>query len=65
MKKVTVRVSTNRIGSECETSFNVEDGEGEESIEEFARLTMFDMISWDYKIEDLKSSLKVGKQPTK
>lgn len=50
MKRVTVRVSTNRVGSECKDSFEVEDDATEEEIEEMAKDAMFSMIEWNWDV---------------
>lgn len=51
MKTIRVYVSTNKVGSQCETSFQVEDNLSDEEIEEFAKEAMFDLIEWNYTID--------------
>jgi hypothetical protein len=50
--KVTVSVSTNRVGSNTTREIEVDDEEWasmtEAEREEFCKETMFEMISWDY-----------------
>lgn len=46
--KIKVYVSTNKIGSECSTTFDIEDDASEEEIEEIAREEMFNMIEWNW-----------------
>lgn len=49
MKKIRVWVQTNKVGSRCETVFEVSDDEAEEDITEQAKDHMFDMIEWDWR----------------
>jgi hypothetical protein len=49
MKSFTGCVSTNKVGSECEFEFEVEDDATEEEIEAAAREAMFDHIEWNFE----------------
>lgn len=52
MKKMTVYVSTNKVGSECSRSFKIYGDETEKELEELAQETMQDMIYMHFKVED-------------
>ena len=52
MRKITVRVSTNKVGSECKRSFTIDDEADNEEIEETAMDEMFKMINWDYEVTE-------------
>lgn len=52
MKKIIVWVATNKIGSRCETSFEVEDETTDEEIDEIAQEMMWEMVEWDWRKED-------------
>jgi hypothetical protein len=56
MKKVTGWIATNKIGSECEFEFEVEDDATDEEIEREARDSAFDLIDWSYRVD--------GKEPS-
>jgi hypothetical protein len=47
MAKIRVVVSTNKIGSECERVFEVDDETPDSEIDDFAQETMFEMINWN------------------
>lgn len=49
MRKIRVRVSTNKIGSDDERVVEIED---DEDPEEAATDVLFDMISWDFEEVD-------------
>jgi len=53
--KITVSVRTNKVGSNSEREFEVEDEDWnsatEEEREEWCRDVMFDMIEWNYTTE--------------
>jgi hypothetical protein len=51
-KKILVSVSTSKVGSKVQRTITVDDDEDEVSIEEYAKETMLEMISWDYEILD-------------
>lgn len=51
MKKITGWIATNKVGSECEFEFEVEDDATPEEIEEQARDSAFDLIDWSYRID--------------
>ena len=51
MRQFKGYVSTNKVGSECEFEFEVEDDATEGAIEEAAREAMFDRIEWNYEEE--------------
>lgn len=48
MKKIRVWVATRKIGSKCETTFEIEDDATEDEITEVAQEAMWDMIEWDW-----------------
>lgn len=49
MKKIKVTVQTQKVGSKCEITFEIEDDATEEEIEEVAMASMFDMIDWTWQ----------------
>lgn len=49
MRKIFVSVSTEKVGSECSTEIEVEDGATEEEIAAEAREAMFEMIEWTWR----------------
>jgi len=54
MATITVRVSTNMVGSECERSFDIDqedlDNMTTEEIDEMCMEKVQDLINWDYDI---------------
>lgn len=52
MKTVQGYIQTNKIGSECQFEFDVEDDATEEEIEEMAKDAAFQHIEWSYTVED-------------
>lgn len=58
-KRMTVVVSTNKVGSECEKYFDfdpdayqTEDGDLDwEALEDVAKDMMFEMIKWDFYVD--------------
>lgn len=52
MKKLTVYVATNKVGSRCSTTFEIEGTETEEDIEELAQEMMYEMIDWGFDVSD-------------
>lgn len=55
MRKVTVRVSTNKVGSTCEDTFSIDDDTmNEDDIENIARDVALEMVEWDYTITEEK-----------
>lgn len=53
MRKFTVTIRTNKIGSDCVDEFEVEDDATYDEIEEIARDVAFEKIDW-YFVEDIK-----------
>ncbi len=51
MQKIIVSVETDKVGSECQTEIEVEDGATDDEIEAQAREAMFEMISWTWRKE--------------
>lgn len=52
MKRIYVSVSTNKVGSRCETYFDIKIGSAEDTeveIETAAREVMFEMIEFNYQ----------------
>lgn len=52
MKKVKVWVSTKKVGSRCDDSFEIEDNATEEEIEELAEEVMWEMVDWNWSVEE-------------
>lgn len=48
VKKIIVSVSTNKVGSTCETELEFDDDVADDDIEEAAKDAMFDMIEWNW-----------------
>jgi hypothetical protein len=53
--KVTVKVSTRKVGSECTTEFEIDDQEwrdmGDDDRENMARDAMWELVEWTYEAE--------------
>ena len=49
MRNFTGTIRTNKIGSECEFEFKVEDDTTPENIEELAREQAFQLIEWNFE----------------
>lgn len=58
MKKVKVHVRTDKIGSECWDEFEIEDDVSDSEMEFQARECMFNMIEWNYIVQDSKGDKK-------
>lgn len=50
VKTIKVTVQTQKVGSKCEITFEIEDDATEEEIEEVAMASMFDMIDWNWQV---------------
>lgn len=48
MRKFKGRISTDKVGSDCEFEFEVDDDATEAEIEETAREAAFNFIDWSY-----------------
>lgn len=46
MRKFKGEINTNKVGSQCEFEFEVEDDATEEEIEEEARQSAFEYVDW-------------------
>jgi hypothetical protein len=55
MKKIQGSISTNKVGSESEFEFEMDDDATPEEIEEAAREAAFDLIDWYYTIDGIES----------
>lgn len=51
MKTIKGYVRTNKVGSDCEFEFEVEDDCTDEEIEEEAREAMFEQIEWGFTVD--------------
>lgn len=49
MRTITVTVSTDKVGSLCSDTFEVDDDATDEFIEAEAREVMFNMIEWNWR----------------
>ncbi len=49
MKRIEVRVGTNKVRSEMTRTFDVDDDASDECIDEEAKKVMLTMIEWDWK----------------
>lgn len=48
MRKFTGEIATNKVGSSCKFSFEVDDDVTEEQIEEYAKEIAFEYIDWNF-----------------
>lgn len=55
MKTVKGYVRTNKVGSTCEFSFEVDDDCPRDDIEELAKEAMFDRIEWNFTVDGEES----------
>ena len=49
MKTIKIWIKTDKVGSICEDSFEVDDDCSPEEIEEFAREQAFQMMEWGFE----------------
>lgn len=50
MKTVKVWIATRKVGSQCETSFEIEDDATDKEIEEIAQECVWEMAEWNWEI---------------
>ena len=49
MRNIEVYVNTNKVGSRCSETIEVEDDATDDEINQLAHETMLEMIEWDWK----------------
>jgi hypothetical protein len=49
--KIKVTVSTRKVGSQCERTFEIEDDLTDDEIEQIAQEAMWNMVEWNWKKE--------------
>lgn len=51
MRKFVGKIGTNKVGSDCEFEFEVDDDATEDEIEDAAREAAFQNVEWNYEEE--------------